>query len=492
MLLSIQFPFADTRAFLEEDVGLLGIPNWPQAIADVDFVRCFGIVRERPLRVPTAWVGENPICKAHRALRFAKAPVCKTSIDKITIPLRIAYRHFYFDGLATGKFEVGLASQCFRYRTLTRRAAREMFYQILRFPVKIPNFWEKLTEVPLWRAGKPLAQLYANSSVLSSHISKQQERSVCSFTPTLVLIEEEQDKDIPAPFSGQLISTMPFLNDNFSASHHTINIDGAIINLWVIREYKFSTFSSVRALRTCLLRLSSEYACLSYILRSIGTMDIVVKPRSKASQILQLYLDHAINVILRKESRIEEFTYGIEFVEAARELIEFSNPGEHYALVTAFRKAEIQLEQFDLRPNIKRKAKSFIEKMIVAHNYYGSIAMENQYNSYGQTGSMGPNSTGIINNYNQSWQQICHTIDLPRLDEELSTLRSKLRERAETPEEDKAIAAIADAQIEAKKGNGSKVLEYLAKAGNWTLDVAKEIGVKVASEALKQAISING
>jgi hypothetical protein len=103
---------------------------------------------------------------------------------------------------------------------------------------------------------------------------------------------------------------------------------------------------------------------------------------------------------------------------------------------------------------------------------------------------MGQGATGTIHNYNQAWQQIGATTDLAQLAEELSMLRSTLRERAKTPEEDKAIATVADAEIEAKNGNGPKVLEYLGKAGKWVFDVANEIGVKLAVEVLKQTITM--
>lgn len=79
-------------------------------------------------------------------------------------------------------------------------------------------------------------------------------------------------------------------------------------------------------------------------------------------------------------------------------------------------------------------------------------------------------------------------IDLKALVSELERLRSELKNQAIEPEHDIAVGAVAAAEAEAKKGNGSKALEYLGQAGKWALDVAEQIGVPIAIEALKSSI----
>ena len=49
-------------------------------------------------------------------------------------------------------------------------------------------------------------------------------------------------------------------------------------------------------------------------------------------------------------------------------------------------------------------------------------------------------------------------------------LRRHLRQEAVEPEHDVAIGAVANAEVAAKEGNGPKALEWLGKAGKWTLD----------------------
>jgi hypothetical protein len=85
-------------------------------------------------------------------------------------------------------------------------------------------------------------------------------------------------------------------------------------------------------------------------------------------------------------------------------------------------------------------------------------------------------------------------VDLPKLAEELAHLRSAMKSKATgKAEEDNAIGAIANAEIAATKGDGPAAIRYLKSAGSWALEVAKEIGVKVAAELLqKQMGSLNG
>jgi hypothetical protein len=52
-----------------------------------------------------------------------------------------------------------------------------------------------------------------------------------------------------------------------------------------------------------------------------------------------------------------------------------------------------------------------------------------------------------------------------------------------------AIGAIAAAEAEAKNGDESKTLDYLAKGGQWALDMAIKLGVPVAVEAIKKSIT---
>ncbi len=108
MLLIILFPVADSRAFLDIDTGVLNRPLWPDPIADKDFVRTVGAVRQRWRGGIPGWIGENKVCEAHQAIHFDGLRPYFDLESGLRVPFRLAYRRFYFDGLAVGKFEVGL------------------------------------------------------------------------------------------------------------------------------------------------------------------------------------------------------------------------------------------------------------------------------------------------------------------------------------------------------------------------------------------------
>ena len=82
-------------------------------------------------------------------------------------------------------------------------------------------------------------------------------------------------------------------------------------------------------------------------------------------------------------------------------------------------------------------------------------------------------------------------MDLNGLAAELAQLRAYLRQKAQSVDDDKAIASVAEAKFEAREGNGAGVLEELAQAGTWVLGIAKDIGVNLATEALKKSLGIS-
>jgi len=92
-------------------------------------------------------------------------------------------------------------------------------------------------------------------------------------------------------------------------------------------------------------------------------------------------------------------------------------------------------------------------------------------------------------NFTQSWSQLQSSVNLPILAEQLSRLRGELLKRAADAEHHAAIGAVASAEIEAKKGDGPKALEYLSRAGKWVFDVAVDIGERVAAEAIKGVLT---
>jgi hypothetical protein len=83
--------------------------------------------------------------------------------------------------------------------------------------------------------------------------------------------------------------------------------------------------------------------------------------------------------------------------------------------------------------------------------------------------------------------------EMPMLADELSKLRSALLLQARDPEHYAAIGALASAEIAAKEGKASSIANALSALGTgarWALGVAKDIGVPLATAALKPYIGL--
>jgi hypothetical protein len=80
--------------------------------------------------------------------------------------------------------------------------------------------------------------------------------------------------------------------------------------------------------------------------------------------------------------------------------------------------------------------------------------------------------------------------ELKALAEELAKLRIAARQQSTEADHDAAVGAIAEAESAAKKGDEKSMIQYLAKAGSWALDVATKIGVSIAAEAIKKSLGM--
>ncbi len=114
----------------------------------------------------------------------------------------------------------------------------------------------------------------------------------------------------------------------------------------------------------------------------------------------------------------------------------------------------------------------------------GSMSRDT-YNIHGQAGAVGSHSHA----HDMTFQQIQNSPDLSKLAEELGRLRTAMKLETEgTREQDKAIAAVAEAEEAANNGDGSMTLRHLKTAGKWALGIAEKIGVSVAAEAIKRTM----
>jgi hypothetical protein len=82
------------------------------------------------------------------------------------------------------------------------------------------------------------------------------------------------------------------------------------------------------------------------------------------------------------------------------------------------------------------------------------------------------------------------TEDMLKLADELSLLRSEMKNESKSPKDDIAIASIASAEISAREGDKSGVLKHLKSAGKWAFDVATKIGISVAAKTIEGLLKL--
>ncbi len=123
--------------------------------------------------------------------------------------------------------------------------------------------------------------------------------------------------------------------------------------------------------------------------------------------------------------------------------------------------------------------------IIIKELYMGNIYKTSQV-----IGSMGENARTESVNVQQVINQLGCDFNFEHLADELETLRLALKERSTTLEHDAEIGAIVEAQKAARKTDGTKVLEYLKKAGKWSFDAATDIGTSLVAEVLKKTLNL--
>ena len=164
MLIIIQLPIFDFRRFSETS-HFLKVPLWPSPI-EGEFVRNVGKVTYRKRGGLNNWIGEFKICTARKSIRFVDSPIKKISSIGKNKPLLIkpAFRRFYFDGLATGKYELGFSLKSKEGIQLKLSDIKKSVRELLNCKVAIPVVKHPKEHAFLGVAGKKLAFQYLNST----------------------------------------------------------------------------------------------------------------------------------------------------------------------------------------------------------------------------------------------------------------------------------------------------------------------------------------
>jgi hypothetical protein len=151
----------------------------------------------------------------------------------------------------------------------------------------------------------------------------------------------------------------------------------------------------------------------------------------------------------------------------------------------AEREARLQLE------GEVKQLSSVVDKMILRQSIIvnqGGVTMGNEtYQNYGQIGAQGHNAHA----HDMTFNQIVNSFDLPALAKELTELREEMAKRGDSsPQAVIAQGEAAKAEMAAKEGNTSKVVEYLKAGGQGLLDIARETSKELLVAAIKASMGM--
>lgn len=113
-----------------------------------------------------------------------------------------------------------------------------------------------------------------------------------------------------------------------------------------------------------------------------------------------------------------------------------------------------------------------------SHNTYSISGVNNSNIIQGDNSSIATSSNHV------------EELDNIALADELLRLYQAMRSSSKTPVEDIAVAEVARAEMEARKGNKAASINHLKSAGKWALSAANNIGLSIASAVLKSALGL--
>ncbi len=301
MFLTLQFPIADIRPFLQSEVECLVTPTWPTPEENLQFVRFFGHIRKRLLGGSgVKWMGDELyFCDASNAIRFG-------DLGSHTFPTwarrRRMLRRLFLHKPALARVEVSFALSFDRNESLTGENVIDRLEEILKLPTHVPPLDQDSKSSPgtgLMRQGRRIARLLRDATVPSSYwpLAEEESWTVRDGDPML-LVEYGRDEITVLPKFARSIPVEE--THGFRISWMTAQKQGKPLVIWFLEASPGGESKVIRRqIRMCLLRLHLEYQALRLILNALYESDrLGSNPDSLV--LLGDYLDEATRRVFRK------------------------------------------------------------------------------------------------------------------------------------------------------------------------------------------------
>ncbi|MCL8381111.1 hypothetical protein [Xanthobacter aminoxidans] len=470
MLVVVQIPIVDLRGFTAES-NRLPVPGWPAPEPDKDFLRAFGAIRRRPSGGLNGWLGEAAVCEAGRGLRFAgslqRSLVTKSGDWK----LRVAYRRFFSDGVATGKFEIG-----FDVRPVRSTGNLLRVDEVVAGLLKLPLSSEGTIARSLGAAGGPLAQAYARAT--TSHVANPDaaSRFVLAGRPAVVI--EHNGRTLCVPNVARVMEAEG--PDAPTAIFWHQRLFAADVPVWFLPRPRGARLGPTREIRLYLCRFHAETEAIAKTFRAVSMGAIAPSPRSPQSDRLQRFLLNAFRHHRQVGKRLDSKT-GLPFYEAALWHRDHALPGYYDSLLTA-------ISAVNPRSSVQTAIEDYISErrsqddratVFVLGDY---VMTQNHITNSGTIGVIGEVSHSSVTASQTTLGGASNEAIV-----QLEALAKILKEQASNPDEEVAAEAVKKAAEKLSSGDESAALAWLKRSGAWALKVAESISAKLAAELIIRA-----
>ena len=367
-----QIPIIDVRKYVPLSTDRLIRPAWPIPEADHEFVRQFGIVRERYRGGITSFAGEEIFCQARNAIRLQdERGIVLEHQDALDVQHNLMLRRFYFDGRSVAKLELGFKQS--KLNSRFNRRKKEWLHTInalSNIQCIIAPRQPNLSKVkPLVHCGPDLSSLYLRSTTNKmKHHFDNQSWWLNAGEPVL-LFEYEYSPDIKLPkYCKMLPVDIPGINIGFQR----ICISTRKLNVWYLSiDRSVATISDARSIRLHLLRFHAEVQCLKVVLRMIAYNKIPISRGNPSSDLLQEYLLDASRLISKSKR------YGVSqspILQSIRESFDFVSAGERASLLQVL--VDIRKNVFNAVANVTKVTKNSEKVIYVLGNAQFNEAVE--------------------------------------------------------------------------------------------------------------------
>jgi|GEM_PF-4072213 len=425
--------------------------------------------------------GEDRFCDARRAVRIPP-PKSTTLLTQF----RIRFRRLYFDGDLTGRFEIGLVPLIADFATPANVG------NLLREEILVVSGNGEVIRSNVGVVGKTVATVFANASLKqtgTNALPRAPNRSVrASGVAIFVSLTTAELQGLV----GTIHHVAQLANGLVKLAYSSGEYHGERIPIYYLAASPYSgTFTfdeferergkELRAIRLAMIRLYAETRALRHLIAEVD--------RSRNSDSVLAFdkeqLGRYIASIVKRLGRAHDDVTG-------------KYGSEVFAAVMALDKLEPAfidglLDQLDRLGLHKRTSSNFgdlLAKLETSDAFNKGVIIVNEskdtYN-VGTAGIVGPNASNntVSVNVQPATKELIQA---------LQQLAAEMEKRANSPEEKVAASnAASAAQALAKQpdATGESIsLAYLKSAGKFALDIAKDIGVKIAVEFSKKALGL--